>query len=354
MDLSALGWTSARAEHLAARYPGLLPGRVSAQNRGAYRLLTAGGERAAVLGGKLRLAAPRAGERPAVGDWVACAPADERAVIQAVLPRATAVIRKAAGSGVDEQLIAANVDVLFLVSGLDGDFNLRRIERYVTLAWDSGTQPVILLNKADLRPDVEDVLDELRLTGWGVPAHPISSLAGDGLEPLRAYLAPGRTVALVGSSGVGKSTLVNRLVGGERQRTGAVRAGDERGRHTTTARELIVLPDGGVLVDTPGMRELQLWPGGDGLDATFADIAELARGCRFADCAHGAEPGCAVLAAVGTSLDADRLENYRKLLREQAFLQRKVDASAHAAERQRWKRLHADAREHMKLKRGMT
>jgi ribosome biogenesis GTPase len=352
VDLSSLGWTSARAEHLAARYPGLLPGRVSAQNRGAYRLLTADGERVAVLGGKLRHAVLSAGERPAVGDWVACAPADERAVVHAVLPRTTAVVRKAAGSGVDEQLIAANVDVLFLVSGLDGDFNLRRIERYVTLAWDSGTQPVILLNKADLRPDVSEVLDELRLTGWGIPVHPISSLAGDGLEPLRPYLAPGRTVAIVGSSGVGKSTLVNRLVGGERQRTGEVRAGDERGKHTTTARELIVLPDGGVLVDTPGMRALQLWPGGDGLDATFADITELARECRFSDCAHAAEPGCAVLAAVGVSLDAARLENYHKLLREQAFLERKIDAGANAAARERWKRLHAEAREHVKLKRG--
>ena len=354
MDLSSLGWSATRADHLAARYPGLLPGRISAQNRGAYRLLTADGERVAVIGGKLRHAAVSPGELPAVGDWVAHAPADDRAVVHAVLPRTTAVVRKAAGSGVDEQLIAANVDVLFLVSGLDGDFNLRRIERYVTLAWDSGTQPVILLNKADLRPDADDVVEELRLTGWGIPVHPISSLAGDGLEPLRPYLAPGRTVAIVGSSGVGKSTLVNRLVGGELQRTGGVRAGDERGRHTTTARELILLPGGGVLVDTPGMRELQLWPGGEGLDAAFADVAELARDCRFGDCAHAGEPGCAVLAAVGVSLDAARLESYRKLLREQAFLERKLDAGAHAAERERWKRLSANAREHVKLKRRMT
>ena len=188
MDLSALGWISARAEHLAARYPGLLPGRVSAQNRGAYRLLTADGERAAVLGGKLRHAAPSAGELPAVGDWVAFAPPRTSArVIQAVLPRATAFAAQSRRRGIDEQLVAANVDVVFLVSGLDGDFNLRRIERYLTLAWDSGAQPVILLNKADLRADVEDVLDELRRPAAGrAGARRSPALAGDGLEPLRA------------------------------------------------------------------------------------------------------------------------------------------------------------------------
>ncbi len=354
MDLSSLGWSAAWAEQLT-RFPHALPGRISAEHRGAYRLLAAAGELAAEVDGKLRHAAAGRLDFPAVGDWVACSPLDGgRAIVHGILPRRTAIVRKAAGSGLAEQLIAANVDVLFLVSGLDGDYNLRRIERYVALAWEGGAQPVVLLNKADLCPDVADVLDELRLTGWGVPVHPVASSTGAGFEQLARYLTAGTTVALVGSSGVGKSTLANRLLGGERLRTGAVRAGDDRGRHTTTARELLLLPGGGVLIDTPGMRELHLWLGADGLSETFADIAELAAGCRFADCAHAGEPGCAVAAALGTSLDPARLENYRKLLREQAFLERKVDAGAQAAARERWKRLHRDAKEHVAFKRRST
>ena len=355
MDLSSLGWSEPLPRHLATRYPGHLPGRISTEHRGAYRLLGADGERAGEVDGKLRHAARGRADFPAVGDWVAYSPLDgARAIVHGVLPRKTALIRKEAGSRVDEQLIAANVDVIFLMSALDGDFNLRRIERYVTLAWDSGAQPVILLNKADLCDDVESVLDTLRLTGWGLPVHPISSLTRDGVDALAPYLAPGTTVAVVGSSGVGKSTLVNQLLGEGRQRTGGVRADDDRGRHTTTARELFVLPGGGVLIDTPGMRELHLWLGEDGLGETFADIEALALACRFSDCAHAGEPGCAVGTALGVSLDPARLENYRKLLREQAFLERKVDAGAQAAARERWKRLHNDAKEHAKLKRRLT
>ncbi len=355
MDLPSLGWSQTLADHLAARHPGDVPGRISTEHRGAYRLLGAGGELVAEVDGKLRHAARGRLDFPAVGDWVAYAPLDSaHAVIRGVLPRATALIRKAAGSAADEQLIAANVGVIFLMSALDGDFNLRRIERYVTLAWDSGARPVILLNKADLCADVESVLEELRLTGWGIPVHPISSLTRDGVGALAPYLAPGTTVAIVGSSGVGKSTLTNQLLGEARQRTGGVRADDDRGRHTTTARELFVLPGGGVLIDTPGMRELHLWLGQDGLRETFADIEELAAGCRFGDCAHDGEPGCAVRAALDVSLDPARLENYRKLLREQAFLERKVDPEARAAARERWKRLHSEAKEHVKLKRRLT
>ena len=329
MSPADFGWDddwSAAFEPYAER--GLCPGRVTRQLRDLSFLWTEQGERSAEVSGKFRHEAADRTAFPVVGDWVAVElSGDDRAVIHAVLPRRSAFIRKTAGELVEAQVAAANVDTVFLVSGLDGDFNLRRIERYVTTAWDSGASPVILLNKSDLRADLESLICEVELVAPGVPVVAVSAIAGGNLDVLQAYLVPRKTVALLGSSGVGKSTLINRLLGEERFRTGPVSDAEEgRGRHTTTTRELVRLPDGALLIDTPGMREIQLWADDEGLGLSFKDIEDLAAGCRFADCSHEREPGCAVRAAAkeGT-LDPRRLESYLKLRKEVRFLALKKD-----------------------------
>lgn len=307
---------------------GLRPARVIRQLRDLSLLLSEDGERSGEVSGKFRYEAADPSEYPVVGDWVAMEPSgDDQALIHAVLPRRSAFVRKVAGEASEVQVAAANIDTVFLVSGLDGDLNLRRIERYATAAWDSGASPVILLNKADLRTDLPSVTSEVELVAPGVPVVAVSAIAGGNLDALRPYLVPRKTVALLGSSGVGKSTLINRLLGEERFRTAPVSdAEGGRGRHTTTTRELVRLPGGTLLIDTPGMRELQLWTDDDGLGKPFRDIEDLAPRCRFVDCSHEQEPGCAVRAAVkdGT-LDVRRLESYLKLRREVRFLALKKD-----------------------------
>jgi ribosome biogenesis GTPase / thiamine phosphate phosphatase len=256
------------------------------------------------------------------------------------LPRRTALARKAAGRGVEAQVLAANLDTVFVVTSLNRDLNLRRVERYLSMVWESGARPVVLLTKADLRAEPAAAVAEVEARAPGVPVHAVSVVAGSGLAALREHLRPGESAALIGSSGVGKSTLLNWLLGADRLAVGAIRADDDRGRHTTTARQLLVLPDGGVVIDTPGLREVQLWESESGLAQAFDDLAALAARCRFRDCRHGGEPGCAVAAAVAAgSLARERLENHRKLAAEMRSLAARSDPHARREEKQRVKTL---------------
>ena len=348
--LESLGWSAFFAEAFTPHQAeGLVPGRVTREHRGLFRVQAEAGEYVAELAGRLRHEARGRADLPAVGDWVALLPAAHalRATIQAVLPRRSRFARKTAGEEHAEQVAASNVDTVFLVSGLDHDFNPRRIERYLVMAWESGAAPVIVLNKADLSADPEEARREVESIAGGVPVHVVSFREGTGLEQLVPYLRPRETVALLGSSGVGKSTLLNRLVGTEQQATNAVRAHDSRGRHTTSHRQLFVLPSGALMVDTPGMRELQLWEAGAGLDAAFDDIEALSAGCRFGNCAHGAEPGCAVRAALaGGGLDEGRFASYLKLRGEGARLEREQDKRARSEANRKVRSLHRAARKH--------
>ena len=330
IDLAEYGWNAAFAAAFGEfAGTGLIPGRVVKQARDLSTVVTEDGESEAEVSGRFRHEARGPVDFPAVGDWAAVrAVPGGRAVIEALVPRRGAFTRKAAGEAVEAQVVAANVDTVFLVSGLDGDFNLRRIERYVTTAWSSGASPVIVLNKADLRPDDLAAAEaEAAAVAPGVPVVAVRALDEGGLDALRPFLAPGRTIAFLGSSGVGKSTMINRLLGEERFATAAVSDAEEgRGRHTTTSRELVRLPGGALLIDTPGMRELGLWADDDGLDRAFDEIEALASRCRFPDCGHEREPGCAVRAAVESgALDAGRWRSYLKLRRELRFMELKKD-----------------------------
>jgi ribosome biogenesis GTPase / thiamine phosphate phosphatase len=325
-----------------------------------------GADRAATVSGRFRFAALAPSDYPAVGDWVTLARHDragepgDSAIITAVLPRRSAFVRSAAdasrrsaGHLVDEQVLAANVDVSFLVAGLDRDFNLRRLERYLAVAWSSGVRPVVVLNKADIALDLETRLLEVEAVAPAVPIVVLSALTGDHLADLAPFLVAGQTAVVLGSSGVGKSTLVNALLGERRQATAAVREDDSRGRHTTTHRELFELPSGAFLIDTPGIRALEVAGADDGVDVTFDDIAELAATCRFSDCRHDGEPGCAVRRALDSGrLSSDRLASHRKLERELAHAERKVDARAEAEHRKRWKAIHKAVRRQMQDKFG--
>jgi ribosome biogenesis GTPase / thiamine phosphate phosphatase len=317
----------------------LIPGRVAVQHRGAYVLYTELGELWAEVSGRMRYHSGGKAGLPAAGDWVACRtrPQEKSATIEAILPRRTKFSRHEAGFITEEQVLAANIDVVFLMTALDSDLNPRRLERYLTMTWGSGAEPVGVLTKADICDDASEAMALVEAQAPGVMIHAISALSGDGVEELRPYLRPGRTVALLGSSGVGKSTLVNALVGHELQTVKDIRS-DGKGRHTTTRRELVLVPDGGLILDTPGMRELQLWEDNGGVSQTFDDVTALAPSCRFRDCRHETEPGCAVLAAVEDgSLPEERLRSFKKLERELQHLRIKQDRRAQSEQRKKWR-----------------
>jgi ribosome biogenesis GTPase len=319
--LAALGWNDRLVALAAAEeLPTARPGRVSRVDRGLVTVLTeAGAERAVPAAGPV-----------ATGDWVLVDERDDGLAVERILPRHSAFVRgdPMEGQGVDAQVLAANIDTVFVVHSLNNGPNLRRLERELVLVYESGAMPVLVCTKADLAPEmVEDVEEAVAPVAPGLDIVITSAVTGAGIDDLHRYTGPGTTVALIGASGVGKSTLVNVLVGEEVQETGDVRAGDQRGRHTTTARELIPLPDGGVLIDTPGLRAVLLWDADEGLSRAFADIEALAAECRFRDCAHQSEPGCAVRAAVERGdLDADRLDHYLRLDRELDVTARRREA----------------------------
>ncbi len=332
LTLETLGWTDALA-HLFQPFgaQGLVPGRVCLEHNHVYRVLGAHHEWLAEAAGRIKYEATGRHELPAVGDWVAIRPdeAGGRALIRGILPRRTWFSRKAAGRQTEEQVIAANIDTVFVVFGLDHPVKPRAIERYLVVGRRSGAEAVVVLNKADMSQDVAADIAEAVGVGGEAHVHAVSAARPGGVAALEPYLRTGRTLALIGPSGAGKSSIVNRLLGNELLPTGEVREWDQRGRHTSVHRQLVVRAEGGLIVDTPGMRELQLWDADETVEASFADVGALADGCRFRDCLHDHEPGCAVKAAVAAgAMDAERYAGYLKLQKEQAAVGRLRDARA--------------------------
>jgi ribosome biogenesis GTPase len=346
LNLQELGWSDQLATEFEPHaVEGLTPARVAVEHRGGYVLYTEAGELRAEVAPRLRSRASGRADFPAVGDWVAVGDG----YIHTVLPRRTKFSRKVAQAEAEEQVVAANVDVVFLVTALGLDFNVRRLERYLIMAWESGAQPVVVLTKCDLDEDVDAARAEAEAIAFGVPVVATSAVTGTGLDELRAHIVSGQTVALLGSSGVGKSTLVNRLAGRDLLKTQELRS-DGRGRHTTVHRELILLPGGGLVLDTPGMRELQLWESDEGVAQAFSDVEELIAQCRFADCAHRTEPGCAIRAAIASgTLPEERYASYEKLRRELHYLEIRLDKRARSEERKRWRAIGKEQRARTKV-----
>jgi ribosome biogenesis GTPase len=327
--------------------PDCVPARIVAEGQSSFHLA---GCRAPLgdLPGKLFKSMGKLA-RPIVGDWVAVVDGPDRAAIQHVLDRRTTLVRRAAGTKGEAQVVAVNVDVFFVVTSVNRDFNERRLERYVSAVWSSGATPVVVLNKVDIEADLAPMLEAIERAAIGVPLVRVSAVTGEGLDGLRAHIKAGRTIGFIGSSGVGKSSLTNRLIGRELQATAGLR-NDDRGRHTTSGRQLIVLAEGGVLVDTPGMRELGLIDDEGGLDTSFADVVVFMERCRFRDCKHDGEPGCGVAAAIASGeLPAERLASYRKLQREVAAAERARDPALASRAKGRWKAIEKGLRARSKI-----
>jgi ribosome biogenesis GTPase len=344
MNLNDLGWTEQVQEDFSDfTTQGFVPARVVRQERDLFQLLYEGGSIAGILQGKFRPEFAKSFERPVTGDWVAIRlqPEGGSAIIEGILPRYTELSRQSAGEKTEQQVLASNVDVVFIVMAADHDYNIARLERYLAMVWSSGAQPVVILNKIDLSEDVEALMEGITTVALGVDVYPIAALDGEGVEALSSYLVPGKTVACVGMSGVGKSTLINTLTGEETQATGAVRESDRRGRHVTTQRELVLLPNGTLMLDSPGIRELGAWHSeelDDGVGAAFEDIETLSGTCKFRDCAHASEPGCAVQAAIKSGdITAAHLKNYQKLGREALMQAAKQDKSLALAQKRKFK-----------------
>nr|WP_172373883.1 ribosome small subunit-dependent GTPase A [Sporosarcina jiandibaonis] len=326
-----------------------VPGRVTLEHKKMYRVITTQGEWLSVCSGSMQYEATERRDFPAVGDWVAVEkmPGEERGIIHTILPRTSLFSRKVAGMTIAEQIIAVNIDIVFLVMSMNNDFNARRLERYLVAAYDSGATPVIVLTKKDVCDNPSFYIEEAQSIALGAEIFAVSNVTGEGIDELTALLENNKTAALLGSSGVGKSSLTNAILGSEMMAVQGIREDDDKGRHTTTHRELVKIPTGGILIDTPGMREFQLWDNNESLDSGFKDINDLSNQCKFNDCQHNNEPGCAVQDALSTGeLAEDRYSSYLKLQKELAFLERKMDRAAQVEERNKWKKITKSMRHH--------
>ncbi len=331
-----------------------IPARVAVEHRNYYELYSAIGELTADKAGKLFYSALDGSALPAVGDWLAVKPVanESKAVIHAVLPRLTKFSRKKAGATTEEQIVAANVDSVFIISSLNQELNYRRIERYLTLAWENDVKPVVILSKADLCEDIYGKLAETQAALIGTDVHVVSAKERAGIEELYVYFEGNKTVAVIGSSGVGKSTLINSLLEREKMDVSDISLYKDKGRHTTTHRELSIVPGGGVIMDTPGMREIQLWEGGEGLSELFDDIEQLTLECKFSDCKHDSEPGCAIQAAISAgTLEESRFKSYKKLQNEVNYIARKQDKKLQIEEKKKWKKLISEGKKRSEEKR---
>ncbi len=347
MNLTTLGFSTYFEEQLTAfkeesKLANCVPARVTLEHKHSYRVLAEEGEWLATVAGHFAYTSQAREDYPAVGDWVLVEKmaGEEKAIIHKLFNRKSVFSRKVAGQEIKEQIVASNVDIVLLVMSLNADFNIRRLERYLVAAWDSGAKPVIVLTKADLCEDITSMVREVELVAFGVDIFVTSARSGEGIEAIQTLFTEGVTGALLGSSGAGKSTLMNALSGEELMKVSGIREDDAKGRHTTTHRELIVLPSGGCLIDTPGMRELQLWDQSESLSSSFRDIEEFAAACRYRDCTHHMEPHCAVQQAISDgALEQSRLQSYFKLQKELAFIERKTNIQAKLNEQRKWKQI---------------